>query len=155
MRRTNMKRTPLKRKTPMRKGPKAKTRGWYSKELDKIAKRFAKERDGYTCQMSGEKVSGSNAHGSHVIPVSAGLNLRWDLHNIKCLSYHNHLNVWHKSPLEAAEWFRKKFPWRWQYLQERREVRTKISTPDLMEFYEIAKGCDGWKEYQTAYENFF
>ena len=132
--------------------PKLKPRGWYSKRLDDIAKRFAKERDGYICQKTGEKISGSNAHGSHVIPVSAGINLRWDLNNIKCLSYHYHLNWWHKNPLESSAWFKATFPDRWEYLMQNREVRNKISTPALVEFYEAARLCKTWVEYKDVYE---
>ena len=140
------------KRTPLRKTAKKKSRGWYSKKLDTIAKGFAKERDGYICQKSGEKLSGSNAHGSHVIPVSAGLALRWDLENIKCLSYHYHLNWWHKNPLESAEWFKAKFPSRWKYLNEHKNVLVKISTKELIEFYKQAKECKTWQEYQAVYQ---
>jgi hypothetical protein len=142
---------PLRAKKTMPKKSKPKARGWYSKKLDDIAKGFAKARDGYVCQKSGEHLEGSKAHGSHVIPVSAGLALRWDLNNIKCLSYHNHLNWWHKNPLEAAEWFRGKFPGRWEYLQERKGSLAKISNADLIEFYQMATQCKNWQEYQAVY----
>lgn len=146
-----MKRTPLKRKAPMNKSAKKHTRGWYSKRLDEIAKGFAKERDGCICQFSGEKLSGSNAHGSHVIPVSRGLALRWDLNNIKCLSYHYHLNWWHKNPMEAASWFKQTFPERWEYLTLRKDVPVSISTPSLIEFYNDAVTCNTPSEYEVVY----
>ena len=116
-----MKRVPLNRKA------RKKTRGWYTNKIINIAKKFAKERDNYTCQRSREKVKGCNAHASHVIPVSTGLALAWDLENIKCLSYHNHINWWHKNPLESAEWFKENFPQRWEYLQkEKRSNKTRF-----------------------------
>lgn len=154
-----MKRTELKRKTPLAaksakpKAKKGHTRGWYSKRLDLLAKGFAKERDGYFCQYSGDKVEGSNAHGSHVIPVSAGLALRWDLRNIKCLAYHWHLNWWHKNPIESAEWFKLKFQVRWEYLQAQRlKPPRKLLTYELIEFYEAAKQCETWEEYAQLYD---
>ena len=165
-----MKQTPLKRKTPLRaktslvageqkrKTKKKGDRSWFIAKLDDIAKGFAKERDGYFCQYSGQNVEGSNAHGSHVIPVSAGQSLRWDLLNIKCLSYHNHLNWWHKNPIEAAEWFKSRFPERWRYLQTRRAIMQsgrdrKITTPKLAEFYELAVKCKNWEEYDILYSH--
>lgn len=92
-------------------------------ELDTIAKTLAKIRDNYTCQKCDKAVEGTNCHGSHVIPVSAGNKLRWDLNNIKTLCYHDHINVWHKNPLEAAEWFKAKFPERDEYLEENKGIR--------------------------------
>lgn len=137
----------------MAKKAKAKSRGWYSEKLEDLAKGFAKERDGYICQKCGEQVKGSNAHGSHVIPVSAGNALRWDLINIKCLSYHNHLNWWHKNPIEAAEWFKGKFPERWEYLKNRRGMDFKVTNAELREFYESAKECKNWREYTVVFRN--
>lgn len=130
---------------------KKKPRGWYSKKLDEIAKKFAKERDCYICQRTGQQVNGSNAHGSHVIPVSAGLALRWDLNNLKCLSYHSHINWWHKNPLESAEWFQAFFPDRWEYLEKRKNNLVKILDFQLIELYELAKRCKTWEEYQEIY----
>jgi 5-methylcytosine-specific restriction endonuclease McrA len=148
-----MKQTPLKRKTAIRSKPKKHSRSFYSKRLDDLAKRFAKERDGYICQHTGQQVEGSNAHGSHVVPVSAGNALRWDLENIKCLSYHSHLNWWHKNPLEAAEWFKTTFPGRWDYLQNRRGIEFKRTTAELTELYRAALKCAGWVEYQDIYNS--
>ena len=150
-----MKRSPLKRKTPLRRSAKKKTRGWYSKKLDDIAKKFAKERDEYKCQHTGIKVLGTNAHGSHVIPVSAGLALRWDLNNIKCLCYHSHINWWHKNPLEATEWFKEKFPDRWEYLVKYKNNKIDIPTVELIEFYEKANKCKNWKVYKKLYDKVF
>jgi 5-methylcytosine-specific restriction endonuclease McrA len=93
------------------------------KKLVDIAKTQAKIRDNYTCQKCGKKVEGSNAHGSHVIPVSAGNKLKWDIQNIKTLCYHCHINWWHKNPIESGEWFKAKFPKRWKYLEENKGIK--------------------------------
>ena len=127
-------------------------RPWYTEKIEDIAKKFAKERDNYICQRSGESVEGCNAHGSHVIPKSTGLTLRWDLQNIKCLSMHNHLHWWHKNPFEAAEWFIDKFPDRWEYLEEFRYQKLEIRTLYMVEFYEAALKCKTWTEYRDLYE---
>jgi 5-methylcytosine-specific restriction endonuclease McrA len=101
-----------------------------NKQLDTLAKTLAKERDDYTCQKCGKQERGSGMHGSHVIPVSAGAKLRWDLMNIKALCYHCHLNWWHKNPLEAGQWFRDTFPERAEYLEANRGIR-KFTVQEL------------------------
>ena len=109
------------------------------KKLDELIKTKAKIRDNYTCQKCGKKVEGSNAHGSHVIPVSGGHKLRWDIQNIKCLCYHCHINWWHKNPMEASEWFSRTFPDRWKYLEANRGI-AKFKDFELQELYEELKG---------------
>jgi len=47
------------------------------------------------------------------------------------LTYHNHINWWHKNPIEAAEWFKKKFPERYDYLFALPRVMVKFSIEDL------------------------
>jgi hypothetical protein len=96
-----------------------------------LAKKVAKARDHYIDQRSGLKVEGLNAHGSHIIPVSAGNALKYDTENIICLSYHNHINWWHKNPLEASEWFKTKFPKRYKYLQSKKNNIVKYTVEDL------------------------
>lgn len=86
------------------------------KKLDILVKELVKKRDKNTCQKCGKFVTGSDCHGSHVIPVSAGNQFRFDPLNLKVLCYHCHLNWWHKNPIEATAWFREKFPDRYEYL---------------------------------------
>jgi len=92
-------------------------RGKLVKRLDTLSKELVRQRDGNTCQHCGKWVEGSNRHVSHVIPVSAGNKLRWDLQNMKVLCYHCHINWWHKNPMRAYQWFSERFPERWEYLQ--------------------------------------
>lgn len=42
------------------------------------------------------------------------------------------MNWWHKSPMEAAEWFKAKFPERWEKLQAMRGIK-KFLTYELVE----------------------
>jgi 5-methylcytosine-specific restriction endonuclease McrA len=80
------------------------------KKLMLLVKRRIHIRDNDTCQMCGKIVEGSNCQVSHVIPVSAGNALAFDETNMKILCYHCHLNIWHKHPLKARDWFVNKFP---------------------------------------------
>lgn len=109
------------------------------KRLMELVKQKVRERDNYTCQRTGQKVEGSNCHVSHVIPVSAGNALAFDMLNMKVLSYHSHLNWWHKNPIEAAEWFKNKFPDRWEYLQANKNKLVHWKESDYLEMIEIIK----------------
>lgn len=99
-------------------------------KLDKLSKDVVRQRDGNICQYCGKWCEGSNRHISHVIPVSAGMKLRWDPMNMKVLCYHHHINYWHKNPMEASTWYSNKFPDRWEYLQEQRGMY-KFSVAEL------------------------
>ena len=114
-----------KKKTPRQKVEKA---------LDKCWREAVKERDKYTCQWCGKKVEGSNAHASHVVPRSNGKRLRWQILNGKCLCFHCHMNLWHKDPIAGAEWFKAKFPERYEYLmEEKAKGSIKFMQSDLEE----------------------
>lgn len=95
-------------------------RGKLIKQLDDLSKQIVRLRDGNTCQKCRKWVEGSNRQVSHVIPVSAGNKLRWEPLNMKVLCYHDHLNFWHKNPMEASAWFAETFPDRWKFLQANR-----------------------------------
>lgn len=88
------------------------------KKLMLLVKATIHERDQNICQWCGKYVEGSNSQVSHVIPVSQGNALAFDTMNMKILCYHCHLNKWHKRPLEATEWFKSKFPDRYEYLEK-------------------------------------
>lgn len=92
------------------------------KELDKLIKDIIKKRDQNICQRCGKKVEGSNCHGAHVIPVSAGNKLRWDALNLITLCMYDHMQFWHKNPIDATIWFKHKFPERYEYLQFNRGI---------------------------------
>lgn len=118
------------------------------KKLDLLVKDIVKKRDRYTCQHCHKLVSGSNCHVSHVIPVSASLDLAYDLNNLKVLCYHCHINWWHKNPIEAGQWFREAFHDRAAYL-EREKAKPKFPIKDwqLEEMYNQFKTIK--KSYET------
>ena len=99
-------------------------------KLEKLLKEYIRKRDNMTCQWCGKVVQGSNCHVSHVIPKSHGNVLRFDIMNLKILCFHCHLGCWHKNPIEAAEWFKGKFPLRWEYLQQEKEKLVKFTEED-------------------------
>jgi len=111
----------------------AKTeRSKLNKENEDMAKKIAKLRDKNICQKCGKLVSGTNCHGSHVIPVSRDGRLRCDSINIKVLCYHCHKHWWHKHPVEAGHWYTEKFPKRWEYLEEEHKQNQKKGTISIL-----------------------
>ena len=118
------------------------------KKLMELVKQHVRERDDYTDQRSGEEVSGSNCHCSHIIPVSSGNALAFCPLNMKILSYHNHINWWHKNPMESAEWFKSKFPGRWAYLQKHKNDIVKWKEYNWLEMIRLAKEGD-WEAYNN------
>lgn len=123
----NKRTVPLKRVVSKKSG---KLLGKIRKEVETLAKVKAKTRDKYICQHCGKKVEGSNAHASHIVPVSHGNVLRFNPTNMICLCYHCHINWWHKNPMESADWFRAKFPDTWEYLKVEKEKIVKFELED-------------------------
>lgn len=114
-----------------------KTPTYYRKKCVTKAKRLAVERDGAVCQHCGvTKASGRQIHGSHVFPEGRYHGMSADVDNIKALCYQCHFNWWHKHPIEASEWFKKKFPDRYKVLKKRSLLTLKI---DWKKRWEIMK----------------
>jgi 5-methylcytosine-specific restriction endonuclease McrA len=106
------------------------------KELDLWFRKFIRQRDG-VCQRCG---TDQNLHASHVVPVSHGDRLRWDQNNAIALCYHDHLNWFHKAPLEASKWFVSKFPHLADYLEgEEAKGNKKWTNEELQEKLEFYK----------------
>lgn len=116
---------------PKPKRRKKSKRKRLKEQLDKLFRDAIKKRDNYTCQWCGKKVDKYNAHCSHVIPVSQGDFLRWNMNNAKVLCFHCHINKWHKDPTLAGKWFEDTFPKRHMYLQQHRHKTAKFTIEDL------------------------
>lgn len=124
-------------------------RTWYTKKLVEKAKRCVKLRDDYTCQHCGKECSGSDCHASHVLNVGTHKNMELDPSNMKVLCSYCHLHWWHKDVLHATEWFKDKFPERYDYLMRMAKLKFKIPTATLAELHEDTK-ADG-SDYGVKY----
>jgi len=124
-------------------------RSWYTKKLVAKAKLCVKLRDNYTCQYTGQEVQGSNCHASHVLNEGTHKNMELDPTNMKVLSSYSHLHWWHKDVLHATEWFKDKFPDRYEYLMRMAKLKFKIPTATLVELHDATKadGSDYGQEY--------
>lgn len=91
---------------------------WRKKAIQSACK-LAVERDGRICTKCGVTHLTHQIQASHVHSKGTKLFLAADPLNIKPLCSHCHIHWWHSNPIEAAEWFKKKFPDRYDYLQKR------------------------------------
>jgi hypothetical protein len=105
------------------------------KKCVKLAKDIAKEVAGWRCEYDGEgircpssKLNGKQMHGSHIYGENTHKAMSADPDNILCLCAAHHIGgywknlnqlCWHENPVEMADWFRKKYPQRYQELKER------------------------------------
>ena len=55
---------------------------------------------------------------SHIYPKGSHPAMKWMPRNLMCLCYSCHIFWWHKSPIEAGEWFKKEFPSDYKYLKK-------------------------------------
>lgn len=102
---------------PKPKKLKKKTRSQLKKEADKLFSLLVR-RIG-RCEMCLK--TSQTLQCAHIVTRS-NLHLRYDPKNALCLCYHCHLQVMHRDPLWAMEWFRIMFPKRHKYLMKEREV---------------------------------
>jgi len=61
---------------------------------------------------------------------------------MKVLCYHCHLNIFHKNPILAYEWFKSKFPDRFKYLKKHQYDKQSYSEEELLELIEKWKVND-------------
>lgn len=126
---------------------KALTISKLKKKLEKLVADYVKLRDNYTCQWCGKKVAGSNCHASHVINKAQGNQFRFDPLNLKVLCMYCHMHKWHKDPVVASEWFKSKFPDRYDYLYNSVRKTVKFSRFDYESMVEDMK--EKIKEFTT------
>ena len=107
------------------------TQAKYRKRCETLAKKLAVIRDKHTCQRCGRREGAM--HGSHVKSVGKHPRLCAELINIKALCYQCHFYWWHSEPLEAAKWFKKKFPYRYKRLAELARETHKIDWEKKLE----------------------
>ena len=113
-----------------------------SNKLDKLCREVIKIRDSGVCQKCGKHFEKIDC--SHVIP-RGNKRFRWDLKNLKGLCSGCHMWWWHQNPLEASQWFEKRFPDRHAYLQT--ELQKGCKKWGLAEMEEHIEYLEDMKEY--------
>lgn len=115
---------------------KPRTNEWYRKKCCEIAKKIARLKTNNICEYCGSK--DRQTHGSHIYSAGLYKNMSVDVDNILSLCWLCHMgglyNVrtdkrfsWHGTPLEAMEWFMKKYPERYQKLKLRTQKIYKVN----------------------------
>jgi 5-methylcytosine-specific restriction endonuclease McrA len=117
-----------------------KTRKKLIEKLDALVKDITRLRFNWTCQKCGKKVSKSDAHTGHIIPRSKGNALRWYLDNLILFCFHCHIFWWHKNPLEAAEWFKEKYPEIYEYLNDHKNDIVQFKLCNLEDIHAELQG---------------
>jgi hypothetical protein len=123
-----MKRTPLRKK----RKPLIKDNEYYRKKCVELAKRIVRHQAEYKCAYCGMGEPQRVTHGSHIYSEGANHGMSADLDNILCLCWIHHGSSnylktkeselsWHKSPAEAMDWFREKYPERAEELRLRHQ----------------------------------
>lgn len=62
---------------------------------------------------------------SHILPKGTYPHLRYDPINILPMDGRCHNFIWHANPIESRDWFMKKYPARWIYLEEAKNLFLK------------------------------
>ena len=91
-----------------------------------LAKKITRFLGKYTCEYCGQSEPAVQTHGSHVYEEGTYRAMAADLDNIIVLCFTHHLGSWnakqpswHGSPMEMADWFREKYPARYEALKKR------------------------------------
>lgn len=99
-----------------------KSVSYYKKLCDKEMSLLVRSRE--VCDASDMGTCGGPLQHAHVIS-RRNETLRYDILNALSMCYKHHIHVWHTSPLEAMEWFKNKYPERYNYLMSNRHKLTK------------------------------
>lgn len=113
--------------TPLRRKGKSESESVRRRAVT-LAKFLARREKNFTCEYCGRREPSVKTHGSHVYSEGVHRSMSADLDNILCLcatchmtGYWNRTNKWnwHGTPLEAIEWFKAKYPARYETLKLR------------------------------------
>lgn len=81
------------------------------------------------------KKTNVSLHCAHIISRS-NITLRWDIFNALCLCNGCHTFGWHKNPLIYIDWFKSKYPERYEYLLRVKNLILKRKEEDLQKIFE-------------------
>jgi hypothetical protein len=103
------------------------------KKAEELLKAYIVKRDGLYCDHCG-KYQEKGLNLSHVIGRKNGF-LKFNEYNVKLLCYYCHRYFWHNEPLKAMEWFKQKYPERYEFLIENQMRTDKIDINEIIEYY--------------------
>lgn len=121
------------RKKPSKKS--TKSLHWYVKQTQTKFNALIREKG--VCEHCGRSYDAMNC--SHIYPVGAYPNLRFNVLNVLCLDARCHRFFWHDNPGDAWEWFKSKYPARYEYLTKAKNIFHKYTIEELLQI-------QGWVE---------
>lgn len=109
-----------------------------TEKLDGLVKQILRLRENFICEKCGKPVKDSDAQTGHIVAKDNGASWRrFDLLNVSLFCGRCHLGWWHKQPLDATEWYKDKYPARYEYLSKYRGGKpAKISTAEMYDLVE-------------------
>lgn len=119
-----MKPSPLKRKSRLKKASKKEVR---AKDLDRLCREVTFKRDGYKCLRC---QSTKNLQWAHVHSRRFKTS-RWSDWNVMTLCAACHF-WWHDRPIDAADWYRSRFPVSYERLRAAFLVADRFSKKDMV-----------------------
>jgi hypothetical protein len=112
-----------------------------TEKICELMKQICRERDSYTCQKCGKKVSGQDAHTAHIRSKGVGgLRFKFDLLDVILLCFHCH-QMQHAGEWNAMDWLVERYPHRAEYLEYLKTLPpAKYKDKDLEDMIERYKG---------------
>jgi 5-methylcytosine-specific restriction endonuclease McrA len=92
------------------------------KKADILFSSHIRKRDGH-CLICKSK---DNLNCAHILSRRHTL-LRWDKNNAVCLCWSCHWRLMHHDPAKGMMWFQEKFPKRWAYLRQFKDMSGKCT----------------------------
>lgn len=108
----------------------------WKKKCIELAKKIVRSKG--KCEWCGKTSKESQLHGSHIYSVRNEATCAM-IENILCLCAYCHLHKWHEQPVEAWDWFDKKFPDRRKKLRRLSDSVVKYGVSDWKRIYEELK----------------
>ena len=115
------------------KKPKKHTLRYWKHKLDPEFSKLVRSK--LFCEKCGRRGELSTFDDAHVVG-RINLTLRWCILNHLCLCFQCHRFFWHEEPLEAARWFKEKFPERYQYLMKAKNIIVQRTEEDYQKLLE-------------------
>jgi hypothetical protein len=107
----------------------------YRKKAIELAKKIVREKVNQ-CQWCGKLPDRPGfLQGAHIMSVRFNATAA-DPENIMCLCYYCHLYRWHKNPFESVDWFKSKWPGRYEKLNAKAQKITKYKESDWQGIYD-------------------
>lgn len=137
----------IKKKCPYKKGEKhfcskEHKKKYYENDIPTLKKEIQVEFNrmvtkGQPCAYCGKRFAKMDC--SHVFSRESADHLRFDILNVLPMDSKCHKWVWHSDPIIATNWFKSKYPERWDYLMFAKSQSKEWTVEELKQIREDIK----------------